>query len=905
MKLKFSIKALSLITLSLLAARPLHAGTASSATGNWSDSGTWNNGVPVDGAAVGIVNGATVAFGAADSYTSGTHPNGLTIGADYDQWGAWTGGGAGSLNVTGGNLTSQWTGIGWGAGVGTLNISGGAVALQNTLALGWAGAAGSSINVSGGSLTLSGGDVANVGHGAQASLNVSGAGIVNVNRGLNVQNASTIGISGGTFDIGNSGSLNVTNGAVTVNGGAVTSGSGQDFIGNGAGTSGAMNISSGSFTKSGNTLFLGWADGTGTVNQSGGSATVNELWLGNGGAGTGTYNLSGGTLTVNSLLRFGVFDSGAGVFNQTGGTAELVSVTAWTNTRGDYNLQAGTLKALGNLGFNGAGPAPFINLNLTGTSGNATVDTNGFNITAYNDSIFNNAAATLNKTGAGTLLITSDGASPGQLSITNGALAIQNGTLETSSTITVGNGGTATASISGGTLKTGYLAASNLVVGNGGTGTATQTAGVVDLGSLANVALGWSGTGTYNLNGGTFNAASITYVGLFAGGVGTLNLNGGTYNANNMEISAAGATSGTVNLAGPMTVSGNMSIQPGGVVNVNTGGVLTTPNEVKIDGGTLKLGGGTISVNGGAGYIRNSGTYDINGQTVAAGSYEASYFAVPNAKLTNSSATAATILGWTGSAMKNTVWIPSSGAIIETVGNLTIDSIVTDGGTNNGFTKTGNGTLFLTSSGNYYNGETIINAGTLSLINPTLSDTATVNINGGTLNLNFSGEDQVDKAYAKLGGFLLVRLGPGQYGANDGVGITGSGYLRIAQGYESWAADLAADSPPLADTTRTGDPDNDGLSNAVEYALGLDPRYSNGSPGVASNGGKTITFTKGSEAKYNDKVTYQIETSTTLGAAPSPWTVNVADVTQDTDTISITFPAGPAKDFARLKVTIQ
>jgi hypothetical protein len=170
-------------------------------------------------------------------------------------------------------------------------------------------------------------------------------------------------------------------------------------------------------------------------------------------------------------------------------------------------------------------------------------------------------------------------------------------------------------------------------------------------------------------------------------------------------------------------------------------------------------------------------------------------------------------------------------------------------------------------------------AGTYTLIDTnaaitgTLGGSLTGTINGlnATLSLGDSGKDVI----------LTVGAGGGP-------------------NYTTWAA--AFTSPVLSDTASTADPDNDGLTNAVEYALGLDPRFSSPSPGVYS--GSTLTFTKGAEAKVNGDVTYQIETSTTLGVAPSPWTVDVANVTNGPDTIAIVFPSGPAKNFARLKVTL-
>lgn len=94
--------------------------------------------------------------------------------------------------------------------------------------------------------------------------------------------------------------------------------------------------------------------------------------------------------------------------------------------------------------------------------------------------------------------------------------------------------------------------------------------------------------------------------------------------------------------------------------------------------------------------------------------------------------------------------------------------------------------------------------------------------------------------------------------------------------------------------------DKDGLLNLLEYGLGLDPKVPNGSPGTFSAG--TVSFNKGVDAVANGDVTYRIETSPTLGVAPSPWTP-VTPTVDNATTISYTLPTGQPKVFARLVVT--
>jgi hypothetical protein len=121
-------------------------------------------------------------------------------------------------------------------------------------------------------------------------------------------------------------------------------------------------------------------------------------------------------------------------------------------------------------------------------------------------------------------------------------------------------------------------------------------------------------------------------------------------------------------------------------------------------------------------------------------------------------------------------------------------------------------------------------------------------------------------------------------------------YQSTGGSYGAWASANGIPGEPAS-----GDFDNDGLTNLMEYALGKDPTVSSQPAGVLI--GKVITFTKGADAIANGDVSWVIEESSDLGLA-DPWAPAVTQPAGDPAlTISYTLPAGAGKVFARLKVT--
>lgn len=128
----------------------------------------------------------------------------------------------------------------------------------------------------------------------------------------------------------------------------------------------------------------------------------------------------------------------------------------------------------------------------------------------------------------------------------------------------------------------------------------------------------------------------------------------------------------------------------------------------------------------------------------------------------------------------------------DAVGTLAISSVISDGGSGFGFSKTGAGTLTLSAT-NSYGGGTTVQAGTLLLSGAgTLGSTAgTLAVNGGTLNLNAT--NQTVGALNGSGG--IVTNDPGSTNAGSTLTI-GSG--NASGSYSGIITDIATGNRTLA-----------------------------------------------------------------------------------------------------------
>jgi autotransporter-associated beta strand protein len=265
-------------------------------------------------------------------------------------------------------------------------------------------------------------------------------------------------------------------------------------------------------------------------------------------------------------------------------------------------------------------------------------------------------------------------------------------------------------------------------------------------------------------------------------------------------------------------------------------------------------------------------------------------------------------LGLAANTISITTAVNHSGSIT-VQGSATGDTLISAsiGSNVTGITQNSATSRLDLSGANTYAGNLTVNAGVVRISNNsnTGNDVSTVTLaaSGATLDLTYVGTDTVDElyigstqqangVYGKVGSALPV-IGISQ--------ITGDGTLTVSSGpggYSSWITGTFANGTvPALQQGANADPDNDGISNLLEYAIaGQDPTVPNAAVGTfAAN---VLSYTKRADA---NGLTYSIEESTDLGVADA-WAA-VTPTVNNATTISYTLPVGPAKDFLRLKVS--
>jgi len=493
-------------------------------------------------------------------------------------------------------------------------------------------------------------------------------------------------------------------------------------------------------------IFVG-NGGTGTLSISNGGTVSDTIgYLGNGGGSSGTATVTGAGSSWANSGDFRVGNSGNGVLSvQNGGQ---ISNTQGYIAVGSATSGTATVTGTGSIWTSSS----FLAVGYGGT-GALTINSGG-SVNAAGSSIIGNLAGS-----TGTATVTGSGSTwtgGGTMTVGNngtGSLTISSGGTVSNTSGTIGNvaNSVGTATVTG--IGSSWANSGDLRVGNSGTaaltisdgGTISNTSGYIGL------SVGSIGTATVTGSGSSWTNSSYLYVG--NSGTGTLNV----------QNSGGVTLAGTGNLiVGAVAAGGTLNISSGGVVN-NTGGASFIGYYTGSNGTATISGSGSKLVSAGDVYVRlfgsgsGSGVLTVSdGGEVTAGSgttYSAPFFCT------------------SGCVSTSTVYVAYSAG---TVASLNIGGDVGHGadaaGTVNAATVafgSGTGELnFNHTSSNYTFAPAITGAGTIrnlagttNLTGDLSGFTGSTQLTGGTLSYDYGGSSSISTALSGTGGFVVASGG--------------------------------------------------------------------------------------------------------------------------------------------------